>query len=63
MTQIDSIYVLCSDKGNHENWAGNFPEVRGLYTSITPLCQQLGKDTKKSDRDLVGFEVVERSSL
>jgi len=63
VTQIDSIYVFCSDKEKHENWTASFPEVRGLFTSIKPLCQQLGKDTKKSDRDLVGFEVVERSSL
>jgi len=63
VTQIDSIYIFCSDKGKHQNWTDNFPEVRGLYTFIKPLCQQLGKDTKKSDRDLVGFEVMERSSL
>jgi hypothetical protein len=39
VTQIDSIYVFfCSDKGKHENWTGNVPEVCGLYTSIKPLC-------------------------
>jgi hypothetical protein len=61
-SQIDSIYVFCSNKEKHENWIGDFPEVRGLYTSVAPLCLQLGKDTKKSDHDLVGFEVVERST-
>ena len=60
MTQLDSIYVFCSNKEKPQQWSGQFPEVRGVYTSITPVCEQLSKDTKKSDRDLVGFEVVER---
>ena len=59
--QLESIYVLAPGKGNHETWFNQYPEIRGVYTSILSLRDQLATDMKIVDRNLLGFEVMERS--
>lgn len=59
--QLESIYVLSQDKAKDETWFSQYPEIRGIYTTMLSLCEQLGKDVKKIDRHLLGFELIERS--
>jgi tetratricopeptide (TPR) repeat protein len=59
--QLELIYVLSPDKEKYETWFNQYPEIRGIYTTILSLCEQLGKDVKKIDRTLLGFELIERS--
>ena len=60
--QLESIYVFSPDKGKRETWFDQYPEICGVYTTILSLCDQIGTDVKKVDRNLLGFEVMGRSS-
>ncbi|CAF3231407.1 unnamed protein product [Rotaria socialis] len=59
--QLESIYILSSDKAKEETWISQYPEISGIYTTMLSLCKQLGKDVKNLDRSLLGFEVMELS--
>ena len=39
MPQLDAIYIFCGNKSRHEQWAQNWVKVKGVHTSITPICQ------------------------
>ncbi|CAF0955203.1 unnamed protein product [Adineta ricciae] len=41
MSQVDSIFVFCSNRKLHEQWAGEWPKVKGVYTGIPPICDAL----------------------
>ena len=34
-SQIDAIYIFCSDKSQHEEWVKKWPKVKGVHTQIT----------------------------
>ncbi|CAF0937233.1 unnamed protein product [Rotaria sp. Silwood1] len=41
MPQLDTIYIFCSNKAWHEQWAKQWPKIQGIFTSITPICDSL----------------------
>ena len=59
--QLESIYIFCPDKIKEESWISQYPAIRGIYKTMLSLCEQLKKDTKNLDRQLVGFELVNGS--
>ena len=58
--QLESIYFFCPEKSIDITWIGKYSEIRGIYTTILSLCEQLSKDMKKIDHNLFGFEVMEQ---
>ena len=61
--QIDSIYVFQSKKDKESSSTTVPGEIQGSYTAMLPLCKRIRQDIKRMDRDLIGFELVERSIL
>lgn len=60
--QLESIYILAPNKSKTGTWFKQYPEIRGVYSTMLSLCEQLSKDVKMIDRNFLGFEVIERSS-
>lgn len=44
---INSIYVFCANKSNHEQWATNYKKIKGVFNNILDLCKQLDRDIKR----------------
>ncbi|CAF3762373.1 unnamed protein product [Adineta steineri] len=59
--QLESIYVYNPNKVKEESWYSQYPEIRGIYTTLVSLCEQLGKDVKYIDSTLLSFEIMEKS--
>jgi tetratricopeptide (TPR) repeat protein len=59
--QLESIYVFSPNEKKEQSWFSEYPEIRGVYTTMLSLCKQLGEDVKKLDHFLLGFEVMEQS--
>ena len=60
--KLESIYVFSPGKAKTETWFDKYPEISGVYTSLVSLSDQLSKDIKAISYNLVGFEIVEKSS-
>jgi tetratricopeptide (TPR) repeat protein len=61
LTQLDTVYVFCANKKEHEKWIKIYRKVKGVFNNISSLCEQLKKDTRKSEHDSIGFNVVGKS--
>ncbi|CAF1502842.1 unnamed protein product, partial [Didymodactylos carnosus] len=48
MPQIQFIYIYCFNIKKHEQWAMNYDIVRGTYTNMNDICEQLSKDVTSS---------------
>ncbi|CAF1625058.1 unnamed protein product, partial [Didymodactylos carnosus] len=52
MPQIQFIYIYCFDIKKYEQWARNYDIVRGTYTNMNDVCEQLSKDVTSSRKFL-----------
>jgi SHS2 domain-containing protein len=41
MSQVDSIFIFCSNKKYHEQWVKDWPKIKGVFTEITSICEAL----------------------
>ena len=55
MPQAQSIYIFCSHKAIHEEWASKMPKVKGIFTEIEPICKALQVDSQNCDRAMLSI--------
>ena len=41
MPKLDAIYIFCGNKQRHQQWAQNWPKIKGVHTSVKPICEAL----------------------
>jgi tetratricopeptide (TPR) repeat protein len=58
MTQVNTIYILCDDQARHEQWAKEWPKIKGLYTCITSICEAIRIAKKQCDQDSTPMSFV-----
>ncbi|CAF1269567.1 unnamed protein product, partial [Didymodactylos carnosus] len=58
MPQIDSIYIFCGNKSRHEQWAKEWPKVKGVYTDILPIREALKQHTRQCDQDSMSIRIT-----
>ena len=59
MTQIDAIYIFCSNPARHQSWAPKWSKVKGVYNWIQPICNALQCSVKQSNEDLTPISFVQ----
>ena len=62
MHQISAIYIFCTDKARHEQWAQNYSKVKGVITEITDLCEAIKKATQNYDQSTVSMSFIPANS-
>ncbi len=58
LPQIKQIYVLHSDKQQHEQFTKQYRKVRGIYEDIPSLCDQMRHDTRQCLDSLISMSVI-----
>ena len=58
LSQVDAIYVFCGDKPRHEQWAKDYPKVKGVHTNIEVICKELPIAAKQCNQDSVVVSIV-----
>ncbi|CAF0860269.1 unnamed protein product [Adineta steineri] len=58
--QLDSIFVLRSDRSNDEEWSGQYNKVKGIYNNITLIRKHL-YEIQHGKNDSIGFEITSSS--
>ncbi|CAF0790511.1 unnamed protein product [Adineta steineri] len=58
MSQLDAIYIFCSNKSRHETWTQNWKKIKGVHTNIKEICQALQLAVKQCDQDSIAVSFL-----
>jgi tetratricopeptide (TPR) repeat protein len=58
MSQLDSIYIFCRNKPNHDQWAKEWPKIKGVFTQIIPICESLKQAALACDENSISISFV-----
>jgi len=58
MPQIDSIYVFCRNELKHKQWAQKWLKIRGVYTKIAPICEELKQAACLYDQNIISISFI-----
>ena len=61
MPQLDAIYIFCGNQSRHEQWTKNWVKVKGVHTTITPICKALQLAAKQCNEDNISISFVSMS--
>ncbi|CAF3305196.1 unnamed protein product, partial [Rotaria socialis] len=61
--KVDAIYILCDNKACHEPWAKEWSKIRGVFTSIKPICESLKKVAHECDHDSIPMSFVPKQTM
>ncbi|CAM4788069.1 unnamed protein product [Rotaria magnacalcarata] len=58
MPKVDAIYIFCGNKARQWLWTKDWPKIRGVFTSINPICESLKKVARECDHDSIPMSFV-----
>ncbi|CAF3353648.1 unnamed protein product [Rotaria socialis] len=58
MPKVNAIYIFCDKKARHEPWAKDWSKIRGVFTSIKPICESLKKVARECDHDSIPMSFI-----
>ncbi|CAF0899393.1 unnamed protein product [Adineta steineri] len=58
MPQVDSIFIFCGNKKHHEQWAKDWPKIKGVFTDITPICEALKDAAHQCEQNAISMSFV-----
>jgi len=58
MSQVDSIFIFCSDKAKHEQWAKEWPKIQGVFIDITKICEALKQAAKQCEQNAIPISLM-----
>ena len=58
MPQVQFVYIYCFDIEKHKQWAINYEIVRGIYTNMNDICEQLSKDVITSSHQFLSMNII-----
>ncbi|CAF1301109.1 unnamed protein product, partial [Adineta steineri] len=59
MSQVDSIFIFCGNKKRHEQWAKDWPKIKGVFTDITLIREALKKTAHQCEQNAIPMSFVE----
>ncbi|CAF1027616.1 unnamed protein product [Adineta steineri] len=58
MSQVDSIFIFCNNRKLHEQWAKDWPKIKGIFTDITPVCEALKEAAHQCEQNAIPISFV-----
>ncbi|CAF0895713.1 unnamed protein product [Adineta steineri] len=58
MSQIHSIFIVCDNQKHHEQWAKNWPKIKGVFTDITSICEALKEAAHQCEQNAIPMSFV-----
>jgi tetratricopeptide (TPR) repeat protein len=58
MSQVDSIFIFCGNKEWHEQWAKEWPKIKGVFTEISPICEALKQAAQQYEHNAISMSFV-----
>ncbi|CAF2066705.1 unnamed protein product [Rotaria magnacalcarata] len=63
MPKVDSIYIFCGNQTRHKSWTEEWTKIRGVFTSIKPLCESLKKVASECDHNSIPMRFVSKRCM
>ncbi|CAF1263165.1 unnamed protein product [Adineta steineri] len=58
MSQVDSIFIFCGNKKRHEQWAKDWPKIKGVFTDITLIREALKEVAHQCEQNSIPMSFV-----
>ncbi|CAF3845249.1 unnamed protein product [Rotaria sp. Silwood1] len=58
MPKLDGIYIFCGNKQRHQEWAKDWPKIKGVHTTIKSICEKLAIAVKQCNQDQVTVSII-----
>ncbi|CAF1350955.1 unnamed protein product, partial [Adineta steineri] len=58
MSQVDTIFVLCSNREWHKQWAKEWPKIKAIFTDMTSICEALKQTTRRCEQNVISISFV-----
>jgi tetratricopeptide (TPR) repeat protein len=58
MFQIDSMYVFCRNELKHKEWAQKWLKIKGVFTEISSICQELKQAVQQCDQNTISISFI-----
>jgi hypothetical protein len=58
MSQVDSIFIFCSDKKYHEQWTKDWSKIKGVFTEITSICEALKQAAQQVEQNAISISFM-----
>ncbi|CAF5118501.1 unnamed protein product, partial [Rotaria magnacalcarata] len=58
ISSLDSVYIFCDNKQQHEIWAKNWTKIIAVHTSIKSICESLQMGVKQLQHNDVSISVI-----
>ena len=59
LSQVDSIFIFCSNKTYHEGWTKKWPKIKGVYTDIKSICDALKQVAQQCEQNAVSISILD----
>ncbi|CAF0868751.1 unnamed protein product [Adineta ricciae] len=57
-SQIDSIFIFCRNKQFHEQWAREWPQIKGVFIEINSICEILKQEVQQAKHNAVSMSFL-----
>jgi tetratricopeptide (TPR) repeat protein len=62
MSQVDSIFIFCSNKQYHEQWTKDWFKIKGVFTEVTPICEAVKKAAQQCELNAIPISFMATDS-
>jgi tetratricopeptide (TPR) repeat protein len=61
IAQLHSVFLLCSNKTEHEQWTKAWPKIKGIFTEISPICEAVKQPASQCERNAISISYMSTS--
>ncbi|CAF3615250.1 unnamed protein product [Adineta steineri] len=58
MSQVGSIFIFCGNRKHHEQWAKDWPKIKGVFTDITSICEALKEVAHQCEQNAISMSFM-----
>ncbi|CAF1288992.1 unnamed protein product [Adineta ricciae] len=58
LVQVNLIFIFCRKKIRYEQWAKEWPKIKGVFTKIVPICEALTQATQHCEQKAIPISFV-----
>ncbi|CAF1046650.1 unnamed protein product [Adineta steineri] len=58
MSQVDTIFIFCSNREWHKQWAKEWRKIKGVFADITSICEALKQTAHRCEENAISISFV-----
>ncbi|CAF1493633.1 unnamed protein product, partial [Rotaria sp. Silwood1] len=58
MAKLNAIFIFCGNKQRHQIWAQNWAKIKGIHTSIQPICDALKMAVNQCNQNTMSISII-----